>query len=115
MLNNYYIAQTPYHLMTILNIIYGDINSDYTNVIILAHRSLKQFLPLCKNVKNTNTVFDEDLCLNYKVSSVFKAYLKIAGNMFLLKKDAKGNIYLMKMSHTYLFHLMISYVELYIT
>ncbi|RHE91401.1 hypothetical protein [Bacteroides intestinalis] len=86
MLNNYYIAQTPYHLMTILNIIYGDINSDYTNVIILAHRSLKQFLPLCKNVKNTNTVFDEDLCLNYKVSSVFKAYLKIAGNMFLLKK-----------------------------
>lgn len=72
MLNNYYIAQTPYHLMTILNIIYGDINSDYTNVIILAHRSLKRFLPLCKNVKNANTVFDEDLCLNYKVSSVLK-------------------------------------------
>lgn len=88
---NYFIAQTPYHLMTILNIIYGDIGGKNKNVIILAHYSLKQFLPICKNVKNTSTFFLEDLCLNYKVTSNFKAYFRIVCNIFLLKSKCKKN------------------------
>lgn len=85
-----FIVQSPYQLMTVLNIIYGQNADNEKNIILLAHQRLTGYQFLCDNIRRTECEFAEALCLSYKVGLRLNAYIGIVKNIIHLKKRCRA-------------------------
>lgn len=87
MTNRLYIVHTPYQLMCVINILSK--KEEANNRILLVQSKLRQYLPICKTLENTETFLAEELFTDFRSDGKLVAHIKMVYEIIKKKKLLK--------------------------